>query len=412
LYGGTMNNAACDRDQMIRFLEANPDKQAAWAHVQGIEPSAVSGYIGRLTPALLRSDTTVTNHGFANGHATTLNSVLQAGTAVLVDGYGVPRARCYCGNPLTAPASLDQPTYTSPTWDGFSPASVTTVEPSTSPVDQFTMVDLTTNQTFYRTPGSTGDSDRPASPTAPSTPGVTPTQPSVTTEQPPPPPPPAQSSPPDLEPTEITFDSSEAVVGRRIHFDSGVRNLGGTGTGAFNIKWFVDGREVGAYGSHNGVGPSETVMNGNSQFDWTFDSAGAHQVTFLVDADSFVADADRSNNSTTVTVNVKGASDHPPQITGTSHYVEGQLVYARISYTDEDGNAAGFGFRGVNGAGWAPEQHPFSSPSYGRVSSDHVDYPFNHACGQPNEYESDVEFYIYDSGGRKSNAVTMHLSCH
>jgi len=57
LYGDTLNNAACDRDQMIRFLGANPDKRAAWAQMQGIATSEVSGYIQRLTPAVLRSDT-------------------------------------------------------------------------------------------------------------------------------------------------------------------------------------------------------------------------------------------------------------------------------------------------------------------------------------------------------------------
>jgi hypothetical protein len=38
-----------------------------------------------------------------NGRATSFGSVLQAGTAVLVDKYGHPVARCRCGNPLTEP---------------------------------------------------------------------------------------------------------------------------------------------------------------------------------------------------------------------------------------------------------------------------------------------------------------------
>jgi hypothetical protein len=44
---------------------------------------------------LLRSDTVVTNHGFANGCSTTIPAVLQAGTAVLVDDKGVPVTKCY-----------------------------------------------------------------------------------------------------------------------------------------------------------------------------------------------------------------------------------------------------------------------------------------------------------------------------
>ena len=38
--------AACDKDQLISFLEANPDKAAAWAAVQGIDPSAIRAFIG------------------------------------------------------------------------------------------------------------------------------------------------------------------------------------------------------------------------------------------------------------------------------------------------------------------------------------------------------------------------------
>lgn len=98
LYGGTLNNSVCDRQAMIKFLQAHPDKGAAWARVQGITHAELPSYISGLTPVVLRSDTSVTNHGFSDGDATTLHSVLQAGTAVLVDKYGVPRARCYCGN--------------------------------------------------------------------------------------------------------------------------------------------------------------------------------------------------------------------------------------------------------------------------------------------------------------------------
>jgi hypothetical protein len=39
---------------------------------------------------ILQRDTRVTNHGFRNGRATPTQSILQAGTAVLVDEYGVP----------------------------------------------------------------------------------------------------------------------------------------------------------------------------------------------------------------------------------------------------------------------------------------------------------------------------------
>ena len=90
LYGGTQNNQVCDAQQLVNFLAANPDKGAAWAGVLGIRTSDIPTYVATLTPLLLRADTRVTNHGFSNGHATELQSVLQAGTAVLVDPFGVP----------------------------------------------------------------------------------------------------------------------------------------------------------------------------------------------------------------------------------------------------------------------------------------------------------------------------------
>lgn len=112
----------------------------------------------------------------------------------------------------------------------------------------------------------------------------------------------------------------------------------------------------------------------------------------------------------TVTAEAAGQG-HAPAITRSETFVEGVLVYARVFYSDPDGDTDGFGFRGANGSGWAEESHPFSSPSYGRVIPGGVEYPFNHACGQPNQYESDVEFWVYDKTNVRSPSITIHLSC-
>jgi hypothetical protein len=101
----------------------------------------------------------------------------------------------------------------------------------------------------------------------------------------------------------------------------------------------------------------------------------------------------------------------PPVITGYSTYQEGPLVYLSVSYTDADGDAEGFGFTGANGAQWARETNPFSSPSYGRVRPGRVDYPFDHGCDDDALYESDVAFWIYDSEGRQSERNVAHLAC-
>jgi hypothetical protein len=160
LYGGTMNNGECDKDQLVAFLEANPDKARAWAAVHGIEPSAIRDFVDGLTPVTLKRDTRVTNHGFRDGIADARQSVLQAGTAVLVDDRGVPRARCFCGNPLLEPFPAQvTPTYTGDAWPGFTPDDVTVIAPAPAPLAEIPVVDAQTGTIFARPPGSDGAID-------------------------------------------------------------------------------------------------------------------------------------------------------------------------------------------------------------------------------------------------------------
>ena len=161
LYGGTKDNARCDASAIIAFLEENPDKAEAWAGVQGIGVDELASYIGGLTPAVLQVDTQVTNHGFRNGQANPLQSVLQAGTSVLVDDTGVPRARCACGNPLVEPASpAAEVAYTGDQWDGFEESEVVAVEAG-DPIDELVLTDTATGENFARPVGSSGEEDAP-----------------------------------------------------------------------------------------------------------------------------------------------------------------------------------------------------------------------------------------------------------
>ena len=109
---------------------------------------------------------------------------------------------------------------------------------------------------------------------------------------------------------------------------------------------------------------------------------------------------------------VRKPSDTPrPEIVRSETFSEGQLVFFRVFFTDPSNTATGFGFRGANGSPWAEEDHPFSSPSYGRVAPGKIEYPFNLACGTLSQYESDVETWIYDSDGQRSPSITVHLEC-
>lgn len=160
LYGGTKNNAECDKDQLVAFLEANPDKASAWAKVHGIEPAGIRDFVAGLTPVVLRHDTRVTNHGFKNGVADARQSVLQAGTAVLVDKLGVPRARCYCGNPLLEPIPAPvTPTYSGDAWPGFTPEKVEVIAPASAPLVEIPVVDTATGDVFARPIGTEGGDD-------------------------------------------------------------------------------------------------------------------------------------------------------------------------------------------------------------------------------------------------------------
>jgi uncharacterized protein DUF6777 len=186
LYGGTRNIATCDAEKMISYLEQNSDKATAWAATLGIRPSQIRDYISGLTPVILRTDTRVTNHGFVNGYADPIQSVLEAGTAVFVDKYGQPVVKCYCGNPLTPPIAYAAPVYTGPIWTGFQTTSITIIERSITIIKIFTLYDPSNGKYFTHPAGIDFSHDGPytsGTPTPPPTTG-SPRTPAPSTGQP------------------------------------------------------------------------------------------------------------------------------------------------------------------------------------------------------------------------------------
>ena len=129
LYGGTGNNTSCNVDAAAQFLTENPNKGAAWASVFGITTDQIPYYLNTLTPVVLASDTWVTDHSFRNGQAVPYQSVLQAGTAVMVDPAGVPRVHCSCGNPMSPPADRPITDYSTDgtRWAEYEPENVVAV---------------------------------------------------------------------------------------------------------------------------------------------------------------------------------------------------------------------------------------------------------------------------------------------
>lgn len=180
LYGGTQNSSACDVEKQISYLTGSPTKNKAFAGVAGVAPGDVPRYLRSLTPVQLSYDTRVTNHGYRDGKTTEFQSVLQAGSAVMVDAYGVPRVRCKCGNPLTKPTALKGDVKTvGTTWPGYRSSNAVVVTPAKSKIKDFTLRNPQTGTWFKRPQGTTGTTDSPTSP-----PSQTPSGPS--NSQPPP----------------------------------------------------------------------------------------------------------------------------------------------------------------------------------------------------------------------------------
>ncbi|MER7837493.1 DUF6777 domain-containing protein [Streptomyces sp. NPDC096040] len=168
LYSGTKNSSSCDVEKQIRYFQASPSRNKAFAAQVGVRPSGVPAYLRSLTPVQLRADTRVTAHGYRDGGSTTYQAVLQTGTAVLVDGHGVPQVRCACGNPLTPPvAQKSTPRTRGTAWSSYRPSNVVVVAPATRIINVFVIFDHRHDDWFGRHRGDpTGHEDRPAKPPA------------------------------------------------------------------------------------------------------------------------------------------------------------------------------------------------------------------------------------------------------
>ncbi|HET9256121.1 MAG TPA: DUF6777 domain-containing protein [Pseudonocardiaceae bacterium] len=129
---GAGAGTTCDPEKLISYLTGdqqvgeawiralNYDRTLSWSGGGRIEIQQISAYIRELTPRLLTDDLRVTNYQFTNGVALPVQSVLEKGTAVLVDAKGTARVRCVSGNPLTPMIQLKvPPVYRGTPWPSF-----------------------------------------------------------------------------------------------------------------------------------------------------------------------------------------------------------------------------------------------------------------------------------------------------
>jgi hypothetical protein len=283
LYGGTRNQSSCDPQQMVTFLQQNPDKAGAWVRALNSDPSLkwsggtqlsvaqIPDYVNELTPVILREDTRVTNHGFLNGGPTTLQSVLQAGTAVLVDAYGVPRVRCACGNPLGPPIPVPEtPSYTGTAWPGFSPPAVIVVIPPPTVINVFTLVNIADpTQSFDRPARTSGAADTALVPfTAPSaTPSETAAAPSPSASSPAPSP--TRSPTPSATPAGNVDVTREGTVSASSSFSPEFPPSLAT-DGDPTTSWFSAGSSDGPFSTFTWKGArddliTDVTITGNQQ---------------------------------------------------------------------------------------------------------------------------------------------------
>lgn len=154
LYASTSTAPVCDKAALAERLRSERKVATAWASASGVEPAGVDGLLASLTPVVLRADTAVTNHVYRSGEPVAYQSVLQAGTPVMVDPTGLPRVQCSCGNPLLAPAEK-RPTKTDGNgWKTFDEAQVVSVAPAAAPLPSITTVDLDTSKPATTATGS------------------------------------------------------------------------------------------------------------------------------------------------------------------------------------------------------------------------------------------------------------------
>ncbi|MDT7636162.1 MAG: hypothetical protein QOC83_450 [Pseudonocardiales bacterium] len=142
LFGDSGNQNSCDAKTMISNLQADPPRATAWAGALGVTSDKIPDFVGTLTPVVLRSDTSVTSYGYADGAFTGYPAVLQAGTAVFVDSYGAPTVKCFSGNPLAAPTDVRNVGYAGNAWRTFQPAAVTVIQPATTVIHDYTFIDI------------------------------------------------------------------------------------------------------------------------------------------------------------------------------------------------------------------------------------------------------------------------------
>ncbi|ANW21757.1 hypothetical protein BB341_01870 [Streptomyces clavuligerus] len=166
LYGGIEAIGSCDAARQLDLLRADRPAARAFARAARVSEAGLPGLLRGLTPVVLRADTRVGVHlratgaGGTGGTGAARQAVLQAGTAVLVDRYGVPRVRCAGGTPLSPPVAAPGPLSQEGTaWSGYRPERAVVVRPAERALDRLILLDVVDGSWIERATGGDGPSD-------------------------------------------------------------------------------------------------------------------------------------------------------------------------------------------------------------------------------------------------------------
>ncbi len=131
-----LNAEPARAEAFVQALNSDPD--LGWGGALAV--ADLEAYLKQLSQVALTDDTWVTHHAYSGGSATAAQAVLQKGSVVLIDRYGVPRVRAVSGDPLTAPEvgeGVGIVASAGKAWPDFDPSDVVAVSPAASVLDSF-----------------------------------------------------------------------------------------------------------------------------------------------------------------------------------------------------------------------------------------------------------------------------------
>jgi hypothetical protein len=109
---------------------------------------------------------------------------------------------------------------------------------------------------------------------------------------------------PETPENKIITSSLVNYVGQQVTVKALLKNSGNADSSGFNVKWFLNGSQVG-YGGHSPLRAGQ-VSNDNVRYLWRV-STGTYEFKFVADADNHVRESNENNNEFTLRVEISAS---------------------------------------------------------------------------------------------------------